>query len=151
MAILLIPAKKQKPHTQQNLLIDTTPIYIFLLFPNLLLFFYPSLPFRGKIEPSPFFYICYCPASLLNLQTMVEIRRDFLLRQFLRSSKLKSFERSRMAERGGFEPPVPCGTTAFEAAPINQTLASLLLAITNLYNNLISDPNQAEQGAWFNL
>ena len=30
-----------------------------------------------------------------------------------------------MAERGGFEPPVPCGTTAFEAAPINQTLASL--------------------------
>jgi hypothetical protein len=40
-------------------------------------------------------------------------------------TKLSSFVEWYMAERGGFEPPVPCGTTAFEAAPINQTLASL--------------------------
>ena len=40
-----------------------------------------------------------------------------------------------MAERGGFEPPVPCGTTAFEAAPINRTLASLHFALINLPQN----------------
>ena len=54
--------------------------------------------------------------------------------QFLRSlTGIQVFEgRSRMAERGGFEPPAPCGTTAFEAAPINRTLASLLNPLISL-------------------
>ena len=45
-----------------------------------------------------------------------------------------------MAERGGFEPPVPCGTTAFEAAPINQTLASLRFAIDLVSAKQTSSP-----------